>query len=234
MWLNERNDLGEAARLLWSKWRTYPGFYGYRIGHETDYCGGIYDLRTYDNMSTVIDSIRAYDTEHRIIAVGNTLDTRWTGHEQTAFRQNFFRPNTIPGGPDPSPANIFMQEVYILADGDVSEDDVQDELDDLRDGLDSIGTMVDSALIENRKAEWHFIVQVTDTDRDGQPDLYRHPTLPELKAQVNMALSRGAKGVTYFAYTSSNGYVNDYEYQGLVEFDRSQKSVNLGYSSNGQ
>ena len=221
----KRSELGEAARLLWSKWRTYPGFYGYRIGHETDYCGGIYDLRTYDNMSTVIDSIRAYDTEHRIIAVGNTLDTRWTGHEQTAFRQNFFRPNTIPGGPDPSPANIFMQEVYILADGDVSEDDVQDELDDLRNGLDSIGTMVDLALSDNRKAEWHFIVQVTDTDRDGQPDLYRHPTLPELKAQVNMALSRGAKGVTYFAYTSSNGYVGGYEYEGLVDLSRARNPI---------
>ena len=221
----KRSELGEAARLLWSKWRTYPGFYGYRIGHETDYCGGIYDLRTYDNMSTVIDSIRAYDTEHRIIAVGNTLDTRWTGHEQTAFRQNFFRPNTIPGGPDPSPANIFMQEVYILADGDVSEDDVQDEFDDLRNGLDSIGTMVDLALSDNRKAEWHFIVQVTDTDRDGQPDLYRHPTLPELKAQVNMALSRGAKGVTYFAYTSSNGYVGGYEYEGLVDLSRARNPI---------
>ena len=65
------NDLGEAARLLWSKWRTYPGFYGYRIGHEADPCGGdggIYNSATYDNMVTVIDSIRAYDTEHRIIA----------------------------------------------------------------------------------------------------------------------------------------------------------------------
>ena len=231
MWLNESNDLGEATGLLWNKWRTYPGFYGYRIGHETDYCGGIYDSRTYDNMSTVINSIRAHDTEHRIIAVGNTLDTRWTGHEQTAFRQNFFRPNTIPGGPDPSPANIFMQEVYILADGDVSEDDVQDEFDYLRNGLDSIGTMVDLALSDNRKAEWHFIVQVTRTNRDmtstrpPQSGLYRHPTLPELKAQVNMALSRGAKGVTYFTYTSSNGYVGGPggdEYEGLVELDRSR------------
>ena len=218
------NNLGEAVDSLSTKWTAYNAFYGYRIGHEADYCGGVYDSRTYANMSTVIDSIRAYDTEYRIIAVGNTLDTRWTGHEQTAFRQNFFRPNTIPGGPDPSPANIFMQEVYILADGNVSETSVQGRFNRLRDGLDSIGTMVDSALIENRKAEWHFIVQVTRTNRSRPPQLglYRHPTLPELKAQVNMALSRGAKGVTYFAYTSSNGYVNDYEYQGLVEFDRSR------------
>ena len=230
-----RNNLGEAARLLSSKWEPYAGFYGYRIGHETDPCGhGIYDLDTYDNMSTVINSIRAYDTEHRIIAVGNTLDTRWTGHEQTAFLQNFFRPNTIPGGPDPSPANIFMQEVYILADGDVSEDDVQDEFDYLRNGLDSIGTMVDLALSDNRKAEWHFIVQVTRTNRDmtstrpPQSGLYRHPTLPELKAQVNMALSRGAKGVTYFTYTSSNGYVGGPggdQYEGLVDLNRHRNPI---------
>ena len=235
MWLNESNDLGEATGLLWSKWRTYPGFYGYRIGHEADYCGGIYDSRTYANMSTVIDSIRAYDTEHRIIAVGNTMNTdAWTPVEQTAFRQSFFRPNTIPGGPDPSPANIFMQEVYILADGDVSEDDVQDEFDYLRNGLDSIGTMVDLALSDNRKAEWHFIVQVTRTNRDmtstrpPQSGLYRHPTLPELKAQVNMALSRGAKGVTYFTYTSSNGYVGGPggdQYEGLVDLNRHRNPI---------
>ena len=228
----QRRNLGETVRLLSTKWTAYDEFYGYRIGHEADPCGGdggVYSSDTYANMSAVIDSIRAYDTEHRIIAVGNTLDTRWTGHEQTAFLQNFFRPNTIPGGPDPSPANIFMQEVYILADGDVSEDDVQDRFDYLRNGLDSIGTMVDLALSDNRKAEWHFIVQVTRTNRDmtstrpPQSGLYRHPTLPELKAQVNMALSRGAKGVTYFAYTSSNGYVGGSggdQYIGLVQFDR--------------
>ena len=168
-----RRLLGEAVDSLASKWTgaDYNGFYGYRIGHEADPCGGIYDSRTYANMSTVIDSIRAYDTQHRIIAVGNTLDTRWTAEEQAAFRQNFFRLNTIPGGPDPSPANIFMQEVYILADGDDSEDEVQDEFDDLRDGLDSIGTMVDLALSENRKAEWHFIVQVTRTNLARQAGL---------------------------------------------------------------
>ena len=239
MTTDEMRDLSGTVRLLATKWTAYDGFYGYRIGHEHDPCGrhadtttgtftdgGIYNSDTYTNMSTVIDSIRAYDTQHRIIAVGNTLNTdAWTPVEQTAFRQSFFRPNTIPGGPDPSPANIFMQEVYILADGNVSETSVQGRFDRLRDGLDSIGTMVDSALIENRKAEWHFIVQVTRTNLARQPGLYRHPTLPELKAQVNMALSRGAKGVTYFTYTSSNGYVGGpggYEYEGLVEYrDRS-------------
>ncbi len=225
---DQRDNLGEAVDSLSTKWTAYNSFYGYRIGHEADPCGGIYDSATYDNMSTVIDSIRAYDTQHRIIAVGNTLNTReWTAEEQAEFRQNFFRPNTIPGGPDPSPANIFMQEVYILADGDNSEDKVQTRFDWLRDGLDSIGTMVDLALSDNRKAEWHFIVQVTRTNLARQMGLYRHPTLPELKAQVNMALSRGAKGVTYFTYTSSNGYVDGpsgYEYQGLVEFDRSRRT----------
>ena len=222
---DRRNALGAAVDSLVNKWTDYDEFYGYRIGHEADYCGGVYDSRTYANMSTVIDSIRAYDTEHRIIAVGNTMNTdEWTPVEQTSFRRSFFRPNT-----DPSPANIFMQEVYILADGNVSETSVQGEFDDLRDGLDSIGTMVDSALIENRKAEWHFIVQVTRTNRDmtstrpAHPGLYRHPTLPELKAQVNMALSRGAKGVTYFTYTSSNGYVWNYEYDGLVDLNRNRR-----------
>ena len=230
---DRRDDLGEAARLLWSKWRTYPGFYGYRIGHETDHCGGVYNLDTYANMSTVIDSIRAYDTQHRIIAVGNTLNTReWTAEEQTAFRQNFFRLNTIPGGPDPSPANIFMQEIYFLRHGDSDENRVQARFDLLRGGLDAIGTMVDSALIEGRKAEWHFIANVGDqwqtTSGSTTPcdqHYLRDPTVAELNAQVNMALSRGATGITYFLYASSAPNScddHDYRYEGLVEYrDRS-------------
>ena len=225
---DRRDDLGEAVRLLESKWEPYDEFYGYRIGHEADPCGdgGIYNSDTYANMVTVIDSIRAHDTEHRIIAVGNTESDAWDAMERTAFRQSFFRPNTIPGGPDPSPANIFMQERYILAAGQTTESAVQGEFDELRDALDTIGTMVHTARREGRKAEWHNIVQVAYQDR-GQtnnegpmPGLHRHPTLPELKAQVNMALSRGATGVTYFAYTSSNGRVNNYEYEGLVDLNR--------------
>ena len=38
-----------------------------------------------------------------------------------------------------------------------------------------------------------------------------------------MALSRGATGVIYFVYTSSNGYVWNYEYDGLVDLDRNRR-----------
>ena len=244
----QRINLGETVDSLATKWTTYDGFYGYRIGHEHDPCGryqipgtnpprfidgGIYNSVTYDNMVTVIDSIRAYDTEHRIIAVGNTWDTRWTSAEQTAFGQRFFRPDTTAtGDPDPSPANIFMQEVYILRHGDSDEDDVQDRFDLLRTGLDAIGTMVRTARDSSRKAEWHFIANVGDqwqtTSGSTTPcnqHYLRDPTVAELNAQVNMALSRGATGITYFLYTSSAPNScddDDYRYEGLVEYrDRS-------------
>ena len=235
MTLDEINNLGETVRLLSSKWKPYAGFYGYRIGHEHDPCGrhaipgtnptrwidgGLYNRNTYANMATVINSIRAYDTDHRIVAVGNTQAPEWTSVEQDAFRTHFFRLDTEPG-----PANIFMQEVYILGGNDITEQRVQNEFNDLRNGLDSIGAMVRTARDEGRRAEWHFIVQTSHTNKTGEPDLYRHPTLPELKAQVNMALSRGATGVTYFAYTSSNGYVEGYEYEGLVDLNRHRNPI---------
>ena len=232
-----RRRLGETVDSLASKWTgtDYGGFYGYRIGHEADPCGGdggVYNSATYDNMVTVIDSIRAYDTEHRIIAVGNTFASNWTSAEQTAFGQRFFRPNTIPGGPDPSPANIFMQEIYFLRHGDSAENDVQARFDSLRVGLDAIGTMVRIARDSSRKAEWHFIANVGDqwqtTSGSTTPcnqHYLRDPTVAELNAQVNMALSRGATGITYFLYTSSAPNScddHDYRYEGLVEYrDRS-------------
>ena len=215
----QRNYLGETVDSLASKWTAYDGFYGYRIGHEADPCGhGIYDSRTYANMVTVIDSIRAYDTTHRIVAVGNTESGVWDRGEQDAFRQSFFRPATEPG-----PANIFMQERYIIAAEQTTEDIVQSEFTELRTALNTIGTMVRTARNEGRKAEWHSIVQVAHQNRGETTGYHRHPTLPELKAQVNMALSRGATGVTYFVYTSSNGEVEGYEYEGLVDFNRARR-----------
>ena len=144
-----RNDLGAAVDSLVNKWSAYDGFYGYRIGHEADPCGhGIYDSATYANMATVIDSIRADDTTRRIVAIGNTQSGVWDKWEQTAFRQSFFRPATEPG-----PANIFMQERYILGASETTEELVQGDFDLLSTALDTIGTMVDSARIEGRKAE---------------------------------------------------------------------------------
>ena len=97
---DERDDLGEAVDSLASKWSAYDGFYGYRIGHEADPCGhGIYDSTTYANMATVIDSIRAYDTTHRIVAVGNTESRVWDRVERTAFRRHFFLPDLSKANP---------------------------------------------------------------------------------------------------------------------------------------
>ena len=232
-------ELGEAVDSLATKWTAYDGFYGYRIGHEADPCGGdggVYNSATYDNMVTVIDSIRAYDTEHRIVAVGNTFAPAWTSAEQTAFGRRFFRPNTTTtGDPDPSPANIFMQEIYFLRHGDSAENRVQARFDLLRVGLDAIGTMVRTARNNNRKAEWHFIANVGDqwqtTSGSTTPcnqHYLRDPTVAELNAQVNMALSRGATGITYFLYTSSAPNScddHDYRYEGLVEYqDRSNRN----------
>ena len=241
-----RRRLGETVDSLASKWTgtDYGGFYGYRIGHEADPCvryripgtnpprwidGGIYNSATYDNMVTVIDSIRAHDTEHRIVAVGNTLAPAWTSAEQTAFGQRFFRPATEPG-----PANIFMQEIYFLRPDDTTEDEVQARFDLLRIGLDTIGTMVHTARNDNnnnRKAEWHFIANVgnqwrTETDPCNR-QILRSPTAAELRAQVNMALSRGATGITYFLYTSSDPNRCNFEgrrYDGLVTYDQSGQS----------
>ncbi len=207
---------------LESKWGDEDAFYGYQIGHEIDYQGhGIYDSDTYDNMVTVINTIRDHDTEHRIIAIGNTTDSRWTSTEQDSFRTHFFGPDSLSG-----PANIFMQEIYELHPNHDNETEVQEEFREIISGLGEIGDMVRTALNEDRKAEWHFIPNVADQWNDScRVQFGRGPTYAELKAQVNLALSRGAKGVTYFLYTSSdpdtsiaaNCIDDNYRYDGLVE-----------------
>ena len=207
---------------LESKWGDEDAFYGYQIGHESDYQGhGIYDSDTYDNMVTVINTIRDHDTEHRIIAIGNTTDSRWTSTEQDSFRTHFFGPDSLS-----VPANIFMQEIYELHPNHDNETEVQEEFREIISGLGEIGDMVRTALNEDRKAEWHFIPNVADQWNDScRVQFRRGPTYAELKAQVNLALSRGAKGVTYFLYTSSdpdtsiaaNCLDDNYRYDGLVE-----------------
>ncbi len=217
---SERMDLGETVDLLVTKWRAYDAFYGYRIGHESTPCGGIYNAATYANMVTVIDSIRAHDTTRRILAIGNTRSRAWTSAEQNAFRTHFFRPASESG-----PANIFMQAIYELGPHHDSETEVQTEIDQIVAGLNTIGTMVRTAIAEDRsKAEWHFIANVGDHWRTRTTPcdhpFRRVPTVAELKAQVYLALSRGATGITYYLYTSSEptSCVDNYRYNGLVEY----------------
>lgn len=101
-----QSELNAKVSALVNKWGNPPyadAFYGYRIGHENAPDGqGIYDSNTYSNLATVIQTIRNYDTTRRIIAIGNVDNLgSWSLAEQTAFRQQFFRPATEPG-----PANI--------------------------------------------------------------------------------------------------------------------------------
>ncbi|MEW6750436.1 MAG: hypothetical protein AB1505_05595, partial [Candidatus Latescibacterota bacterium] len=192
-------------------------FYGYRLGHETDPIGyGIYDQGTYGNLGAVIDEIRGQDMTRRIIAVGNVMDdglTRWTTGEQAAFRNAFFRA-------DAAPANILMHEQYVLWPSETSEDAVQGSMDDLRVGLDRAGDMVRTAIGQGRKAEWHLVANVSN-QYDWTPDpphdprwwTYRVPSVSELRAQTNLALCRGAKGITYFCYTSSQPNYSTWEWE---------------------
>jgi len=79
--------------------------------------------------------------------------------------------------------------------------------------------MVRTALSEGRKAEWHCLVGVADEYRTGGVYQYRVPSVAELRAQINLALSRGAKGIAYFCHSSSNGMLGDgREYRGIVQY----------------
>ncbi|MEW6756513.1 MAG: hypothetical protein AB1505_36915, partial [Candidatus Latescibacterota bacterium] len=213
---------------LLEKWThtDYGGgvaFRGYRVGHETAPQGqGIYDPATYDNLERVIAHIRVSDSIRRVIAIGNVRDdgpTRWITtpvDEQALFRERFFRPATEAG-----PANVLMHEDYVLGPQHTSEDAVQGCFDLLTEGWNRAGAMVRTALLDGRRAEWHFIAGMHDEWRSdgGYHQVYRYATLEELRAQTNLALSRGAKGITYFLYTSTNGLLPDgRQYDGLVAY----------------
>ncbi|MEW6756187.1 MAG: right-handed parallel beta-helix repeat-containing protein [Candidatus Latescibacterota bacterium] len=225
-------DLDDKIDALYTRWNSEPAFHGYQIGHEDGPDGqGIYDASTYGNLTTVIQRIRARDPDHRIVAIGNVRDDQppgphWTStppgtSEQDLFRAAFFRPATEPG-----PANVLMHEDYRLWDSDNTEQVVQQAFDDMMVGWDRAGGMVAAAILENRRAEWHFIANVANQyDTPGQPPHYRDPTPEELRAQVNLALSRGAKGITYFLYTSSIGYIDGYQYEALVNTSSSRARI---------
>ena len=230
----QRNRLGAQVDSLAAKWTMMDyadGFFGYFIGHESDPkgAGGIYDSATYGNLRTVIDSIRNHDRERAIVVVGNTghigdptasrtpeeeeayRDTYWTPTEQDAFGDVFFRSDMDM---NPGPANILMNEEYILSCRDTTDDALQEELNSLG-SLDRARDLINAARQNRRKAEWYHIIHVGDHYRsehtcwsgcsDGLTCLpyRRQPNLAELKAQAHLALVRGATGIVYYAYTST-------------------------------
>jgi len=211
-WLNVTVD------FLRAKWCAYgDAFYGYRIGHEDFPSGeGIYDQDTYPNLIQVIQTVRDRgDTTSRMLAFGNVTSTgTWTPAEQDSFRHSFFRPAAEPG-----PANVLFHEHYRIWPTDDTEAEVQTAFDALMSGYSRAGAMVRTALSEGRKAEWHCLVGVADEYRTGGVYQYRVPSVAELRAQINLALSRGAKGIAYFCHSSSNGMLGDgREYRGIVQY----------------
>ena len=176
----DEHKLEQQAIALSDKWggtEYVDGFFGYFIGHERypnwyrsyrggGWQGGIYNSNTYTNLGKVIDAIRERDTTRAIVAVGSVHDTEtWTDAEQTEFRQKFFRLNSALG-----PANILMNEQYIFNCGTDSEDEVQTELEKLigsGGSLDRTRNMVVKARSEERKAEWHHIINVNNEYRLG-------------------------------------------------------------------
>ena len=231
---NHHNRLGAQVDSLAAKWTMMEyadGFFGYFIGHESDPkgAGGIYDSDTYGNLRTVIDSIRNHDRERAIVVVGNTghigdptasrtpeeeeayRDTYWTPTEQDAFGDVFFRSDMDM---NPGPANILMNEEYILSCRDTTDDALQEELNSLG-SLDRARDLINAARQNRREAEWYHIIHVGDHYRsehtcwsgcsDGLTCLpyRRQPNLAELKAQAHLALVRGATGIVYYAYTST-------------------------------
>ena len=205
-----RRELSAKVIALADKWGAFPGFYGYRIGHEFSPAGaGIYDSAVYGNLAGVIDTIRVHDRSHRIIAIGDVANGNWTAQEREAFRQVFFRPER--------PANVVQHFRYYINVTDDSEIKVQRKLSDLTDSFDMIGRDVRTSLDEGRQAEWQFMVNAANQDHHRFTDI-RYPRHAELKAQVYLALSRGAKGILYFLYTSSNGQVSGWVYTALVDY----------------
>ncbi len=214
---NHHNRLGAQVDSLAAKWTMMEyadGFFGYFIGHESDPkgAGGIYDSDTYGNLRTVIDSIRNHDRERAIVVVGNAGNTgTWTLGEQALFRDVFFRSDMDM---NPGPANILMNEEYILSCRDTTDDALQEELNSLG-SLDRARDLINAARLSGREAEWYHIIHVGDHYRsehtcwsgcsDGLTCLpyRRQPNLAELKAQAHLALVRGATGIVYYAYTST-------------------------------
>ncbi|MGB2868893.1 MAG: hypothetical protein WBD36_10605 [Bacteroidota bacterium] len=69
--------------------------------------------------------------------------------------------------------------------------------------------------IRGRRTEWQAIIQSMD---ERVPLNARRPNFYELRAMAYLALSRGARGITYYVYGSSLSFGNAYQVQGLVDY----------------
>jgi len=87
--------------------------------------------------------------------------------------------------------------------------------------LSHLASLFDSlkVLFRGRHTEWHFLMQAHRENRPWHPDL-RRPTFYELRAQVYLALSRGARGITSFVYGSDQREGDVSRFVGLVDESR--------------
>jgi hypothetical protein len=187
---------------LRDRWRGYPGFWGYLIGHED------YRREYLPALAGVVAALRQQDPERPAITVGRV------DHYEALSP---FLDALLAEGGEP---NLFQHEQYVfraaLPEAGPSLDQA---LDRLLAGYDQV-----ARAMQGRHGRWHAVVQVHAETRNGVP-VYRHPSQAEVRLQAGLALSRGASGIVYFLYSSGPETVRDKlgvaveerYYEGLVD-----------------
>lgn len=204
--VTEGFDDSVRARVvsLVSRWEGEAGLAGYLVGHED------YSRHYYAALERTVAALRQADSLRPAYTVGH-IDS-YSRRER--FLEAFF--------PEGGPANVFQHEHYVFhADVPDSGRALQRRLDELAEGYGRAARAV-----QRRNGRWHAIVQAHAEIRRGEL-YYRKPGAGELRAQVGLALARGAAGVVYFLYSSGEERVLDGEgqvrevrqYEGLVSAD---------------
>lgn len=186
------------VQALTSKWPPGSGFYGYLIGHEED---PLYP----EALRRVLDEVAAQDPDHTMVFVDDALHGL---PDREAFFQVFFA-----GLDDRN--RVFQHEHYVFHTGRRGTKP-NEETRRWREAIAYLLESYDYIAAQARSSAggpWHAILQTFEVSgvRGIRP---RWVSREELRLQAFLALSRGAKGIIYFVYSS--GPDQGVYYSGLV------------------
>ncbi len=182
------DSVSAVVQRMYDTYGNHPGFYGYLVAHEI----GTRDPFYYPGLDTVcriIDSIDPNPNRKSIV-----YDMIWN------VDSTFF--DAVPS------LDVFRHGSFPFRPGDpYSGPEFQARLDTAVSGYQMCFES-----FRGRHTKWYAHIQVGAW---GQEHPHRRPSEWEIRVQAWLALSRGAKGISYFPYFSGGDPPGDF-FHGLV------------------
>ncbi len=199
--INQSTDTVQAINIinnLNQQWGSHTGLYTYAVGHETP----------------VVSSSYWWNVEFACRKI----------NQLNASRRSYI---VSPGTPSSDFVNATPHlDIIDVEDGYPFDATVAQQYNSQQSVLAVMLAQIYNPTMNNlrgKHTEWHACIQTEHEDRTPPPSL-RRPNIQELRAQVYLALSRGARGITSFVYGSWPNCTNPpvTAFWGLVDASRNK------------